>query len=68
MTALSCEPPVRAFARYVDTTAMRERWRERLPALLGAPLEVTGCRVLYARCRTYSKPASWRKSFLCVCY
>jgi len=56
--------PVRAFARYVDTAAMRER----LPALLGAPIEVTDCRVTYARCRTYSKPASWRKSFLCVCY
>ena len=68
MTALSCEPPVRAFARYVDTTVMRDLWRERLPALLGASLDVTGCRVLYARCRTYSKPASWRKSFLCVCY
>jgi aminoglycoside phosphotransferase (APT) family kinase protein len=68
MTALSFEPPVRAFARYVDTTVMRELWRERLPALLGASLEVTGCRVLYSRCRTYSKPASWRKSFLCVFY
>lgn len=64
MTVSSCEPPVRAFARYVDTAAMRER----LPALLGLPVEATDCRVAYARCRTYSKPASWRKSFLCVCY
>jgi aminoglycoside phosphotransferase (APT) family kinase protein len=68
MTALSCEAPIRAFERYVDTTLMRDLWRERLPALLGTSIDVTGCRVLYARCRTYSKPASWRKSFLCVCY
>lgn len=68
MTDLLSEAPVRAFARYVDTAVMRDVWRERLPALLGISIDVTGCRVLYARCRTYSKPASWRKSFLCVSY
>ncbi|MGB5080731.1 MAG: phosphotransferase [Burkholderiales bacterium] len=62
------QPPVGAFAHYVDPAAMRQRWRGRLPALLGASLEVSECRVLYARARTYSKPASWQKSFLCVCY
>jgi hypothetical protein len=39
-----------------------------LPAVLGKPFEFNVCNVQYARCRTYLNPASWHKSFLCVCY
>ena len=68
MTALSCDSPVQAFARFTDTIAMGEAWRKQLPALLGKPFEFTACNVQYARCRTYLNPVSWHKSFLCVCY
>lgn len=68
MTALSCDSPVDAFARFADVAAMGEVWRERLPTLLDTPFEFAACNVQYARCRTYLNPISWHKSFLCVCY
>jgi hypothetical protein len=68
MTALLCDSPVQAFARLTDPGVMGEIWRKQLPTLLGEPLEFTACNVQYARCRTYLNPASWHKSFLCVCY
>ncbi len=60
--------PVQAFARFTDTIAMGEVWRQHMPILLGAPFEFNVCNVHYARCRTYLNPASWHKSFLCVSY
>jgi aminoglycoside phosphotransferase (APT) family kinase protein len=68
MTALSCSVPPAAFARFTDAAAMGETWRGLLPALLDKPFEFSACNVQYARCRTYVNPASWHKSFLCVCY
>jgi Phosphotransferase enzyme family len=57
-----------AFARFSDAQAMSEVWRKHLPRLLGRPVEFSSCNVQYARCRTYLSPASWHKSYLCVCY
>ena len=60
--------PVQAFARFTDTIAMGEVWRQHMPVLRGAPFEFSACNVQYARCRTYLNPSSWHKSFLCVSY
>lgn len=59
---------MQAFSRYTDTIAMGEVWRGQLPVLFGETFEFSKCNVQYARCRTYLKPGSWHKSFLCVCY
>jgi Phosphotransferase enzyme family len=67
-TALAFEHPVVAFERLTDASAASELLRKRLPEGLGKPSEFTACHVRYARCRTYLNPASWHKSFLCVCY
>jgi aminoglycoside phosphotransferase (APT) family kinase protein len=68
MTASSCDQPSQAFAHYTDPNVMGDVWRRQLPSLLSTPFEFSTCNVQYARCRTYLNPASWHKSFLCVCY
>ncbi len=68
MTASLCDMPIRAFAQYTDAKQMAEVWRKQLPSVLSVPFEFSACNVQYARCRTYLNPASWHKSFLCVCY
>lgn len=68
MTASSCDLPFQAFAHYTDSNVMGDVWRRQLPSLFTAPFNFSTCNVQYARCRTYLNPASWHKSFLCVCY
>ncbi len=68
MTPLSGSGLMQAFARYTDIIAMTEVWHKHLPSLVGKTFEFATCTVQYARCRTYLKPGSWHKSFLCVCY
>lgn len=47
MTASACESPMREFARFTDHHYMCELFAVYLPAMLGRPVAIDGCEILY---------------------
>ncbi len=68
MSSLLPDGPMFAFGYYLNTSYMRKAWTTLQSYLFPRPVNITACKVNYARCRTYLSPSSWDKSFLGVCY